>query len=271
MVYLITDGIHKALDVQCMKYQTTITTVNNTNNEAQQGERTLLIPQYPPLPHLSHALPSATSSKMEIDFGQARASDFVGIQKIFKHYICNSVMVLARDMNSILERIQQNLYTPDDEEENDDDDDDTAVFPAYLPVPVLVARKIDRDNKNVKSQIVGYTFLGPCRRNTTGDAELFLFVHPEHTGQGIGGSLLSMLLMLVQSERGIKSYDWMAPGDSGFVYYVRREARVRKVAAVVSIDPEAADCGEWLPRWLETKGFQETRRLDKVALRFGRW
>lgn len=210
---------------------------------------------------------------MEIDFGQARASDFVGIQKIFKHYICNSVMVLARDMNSILEKIQQNLYTPEDEEEEEEnDDDDTAVFPAYLPVPVLVARKIlDGDNKNNKPQVVGYTFLGPCRRNTTGDAELFLFVHPEHTGQGIGGSLLSVLLMMVQSERGIKSYDWMAPGDSGFVYYVRRETRIRKVAAVVSIDPEAADCGEWLPRWLETKGFKEIRRLDKVALRFGRW
>ena len=209
---------------------------------------------------------------MEIDFGQARASDFVGIQKIFKHYICSSVMVLARDMNSILEKIQQNLYTPEEDGEENDDDDDTAVYPAYLPVPVLVARKIlDIENTKNKPQVIGYTFLGPCRRNTTGDAELFLFVHPEHTGQGIGGSLLSMLLMMVQSERGIKSYDWMVPGDSGFVYYVRREARIRKVAAVVSIDPEAADCGEWLPRWLETKGFKEIRRLDKVALRFGRW
>ena len=123
-------------------------------------------------------------------------------------------MVLARDMNSILEKkIQQNLYTPDGVEENDDDD--TAVYPAYFPVPVLVARKIDVDNKDNKPQVVGYTFLGPCRRNTTGDAELFLFVHPEHTGQGIDGSLLSMLLMMMQSERGIKSYDWMARGIVG--------------------------------------------------------
>lgn len=142
-------------------------------------------------------------------------------------------MVLARDLNSILGKIQQNLYTPDDDEENDDDD--TAVYPAYLPVPVLVARKINVDNKNNKPQVVGYTFLGPCRRNTTGDAELFLFVHPEHTGQGIGGSLLSMLLMMVQSERGIKSYDWMAPGDSEFVYYVVRLGFARSLLSCLLI------------------------------------
>lgn len=250
-----------------MNYQTTIT-LSMIPTMKLSSEK-ISSPTMSPSFILQNLIHPISNFKMELDFGQARAGDFVGIQKIFKHYICNSVMVLARDMNSILEKIQQNLYTPDDDEENDDDD--TAVYPAYLPVPDLVARKIDVDDKNNKPQVVGYTFLGPCRRNITGDAELFLFVHPEHTGQGIGGSLLSMLPMMVQSERGIKSYDWMAPGDSGFVYYVRRETRIRKVAAVVSVDPEAADCGEWLPRWLETKGFKEIRRLDKVTLRFGRW
>lgn len=181
-----------------------------------------------------------------------------------KHYLCNTVMVLAHDVPSTLENIQDNMPFPYE-------NDGTAAFPTYLPVPVLVAR----DTNDERPLIVGYAFLGPCRKSTIGDAsstlELFLFVHPDYVGNRIGSSLLSMLLMLVQSDRGVSRFEWVATEENGSVQYLRRGDMVQKVVAVVSIDPDAAEGGEWLPRWLETKKFKGTRRVKNMALGVGKW
>lgn len=207
---------------------------------------------------------------LDLDYRQARACDFAGIQEIFKYYICNTPIVQAHDVSGLLQKIDQNLSFPADE-----DDDDTPAFPTYLPVPVIVARKIfDHDDSGKKSQVVGYTFLGPGRRySSTRDLatmELFLFVHPEYVGRGIGGSLLSMLLMLVKSERGVGSFEWVAAGGNEYAHYIRHHVRARRIVAAVSVDPEGIDGGEWLPRWLETKGFVELKRSKKAGYRFGR-
>lgn len=201
---------------------------------------------------------------MDFDFRQARASDFDGIQRIFTYYVSNTVMALVRDVPSTLGRLQQSMDFPGD-------DDDTPVYPLYLPVPVLVARRITHDGN--KPKIVGYTFLGPTRRHTAGhpaSMELYLFVHPDYVRQGIGGALLSTLLTLVRSEPGVRCYDWVVAEQYNLLFYSVKEYKASRIVAAVSVDPASEDGGEWLPGWLETKGFVEYNRLKGATMKFNK-
>ena len=152
-----------------------------------------------------------------------------------------------------------------------DKDDNTAAYPTYLPVLELVAWNISTSTSSVndeqKPQTVGYAFLAPRRKTTTGDASTMeRFLYPDYSDMHVGSSLFTMLLMLVQSECGIGVFGWVVTEESGYVQYLRHANRVRRVVAAVSIDTDASEGGEWLPRWLESKGFWEARRVRNLAV-----
>ncbi|ODM14848.1 hypothetical protein SI65_09600 [Aspergillus cristatus] len=102
---------------------------------------------------------------MNLDFRLAKASDFLGIQQISKHSLRNTVTVLAHDIPSTVQTLQDNMPFPNE-------DDNTAAYPTYLSVPVLVARNTTSASGENKPRVVGYAFLGPRRKSTstTGDA-----------------------------------------------------------------------------------------------------
>lgn len=202
---------------------------------------------------------------MVFDFRLARACDFDGIQEIFAHYVSNTVMTLVHNVPSTLGRIQHTTEFPRDE------DDETPAYPVYLPVPVLVAHHITDDGK--KPQIVGYTFLGPARNRdarNSASMELYLFVHPDYVRQGIGGTLLSMLLTMVHSDRGIRCFEWVIAGEEEVLFFTVKPYKTTRITVSVSVDPDSEDGGEWLPEWFKTKGFVEYKRLKGYSVKFNR-
>ena len=204
-------------------------------------------------------------AKMDFDFRLARANDFGGIREIFTHYANNTPMAPARDIPSILSRLQQNLGFPTFA---DDNDDETPAYPDNLPVPVVVTRRIVLDGSE-QPKVVGYAYLGPTDRlvdDNLSRMELFLFVHPDYARRGVGGALLSMLLTLVHSHRGVSCYDWVLVGPYNSVHSMVRSRNTCLIVVAVAFDPEAEDRREWLPQWFETKGFVEYKRLSTIRV-----
>lgn len=200
---------------------------------------------------------------MDFDFRLARANDFSGTQEIFTHYENSTRMAPARNIASTITRLQQSLGFPDFSDNNDE----TPAYPIYLPVPMVVARRIMLDGSE-EPKVVGYAYMGPTHRltdNRQSSMELFLFVHPDYVRRGIGGALLSMLLNLVHSYLGLRCYDWVLVGPFNSVHTMRKNVNICRIVAAVTLDPETEDGGEWLPLWLETKGFVEYKRSKRIG------
>lgn len=192
------------------------------------------------LPIKQHRTKTNTT-RMDFDFRLARANDFSGAQEIFTHYVNNTRMAPASEIASAITRLQQSLGFP----EFSNDNDETPAYPIYLPAPMVVARRIMLDGSE-EPKVVGYAYMGPTQRRTDdsqSSMELFLFVHPDYVRRGIGGALLSMLLNLVHSDLGLRCYDWVLMGPYNSVHIMRRNVKICRIVAAVTIHPETEDGG----------------------------
>lgn len=122
--------------------------------------------------------------------------------------------------------------------------------------------------------VLGYAYLSPFRGNPglgfVRTAELSVYVHPEHTGNGAGSLLLAAILKAVNSEQGVRHRGFeLHQGHPSLPEF--GEGTVRNIVASVPVDPDGEERGERVVDWFIDCGFVFKGRLNKVGYKFGKW
>lgn len=146
-------------------------------------------------------------------------------------------------------------------------------------LPFLVALPVDahpEDTPNPKEErILGYIYLAPYGSEGLGIAfastvELFVYVHPEYTGLGIGtclmyGMLADLNTMPYWPHTAVEEH---LNGETSEITY----AEVKNVVVSIPMDPDDEEEGHVLAAWFVSKfGFQLTGTLHKVCFKLGKW
>ncbi|KIW87219.1 uncharacterized protein Z519_12122 [Cladophialophora bantiana CBS 173.52] len=127
-------------------------------------------------------------------------------------------------------------------------------------LPYMVACDLDDHD-----HVVGYAYASPFRGSSMGyghTVEISLYVHPQHTNNGIGSRLIERLLDALRFTRHIA---WELGHEFDAKVYP-----VRKVMAIMAVDETVPDQGIRLRNWYLKRGFEEVGRLKAVAFKRGR-
>jgi L-amino acid N-acyltransferase YncA len=192
-------------------------------------------------------------NNMAITIRPATIDDIPQVHAINTHYVLNTVITFQQTPSSLTEFI--------------------AKFKGITArgLPFLVAIEISASKVD---QIIGYAYLSPFRGPKLSYAptvELSIFLNPTHTERGTGSLLLSALLSLVSSVDGIIHRALERSNDSSGYDTSEDGHRIRNVLAVMALDPEEKDTGEWLCQWYAKRGFIERGRLAQVGFKNGKW
>ncbi len=146
-----------------------------------------------------------------------------------------------------------------------------AIVRADLPCLVAVAKQSQRKTPQgyVSETIVGFIHLeeyvspSSMYRFTF---ELALYVHPEHTRQGIGSCLLDQLMYIVNTGYIKKGgFDWV----NDFEYLKNGKSRVVK-SIIAGVHYERGENVDWLTSYLGDFGFKRAGRFAQIGHKVGK-
>ena len=194
-----------------------------------------------------------------ISIRPAQEDDLPEIHAIYNHYVLNTVLTFLRHGPPL-------SYTA--EKFHD-------LKSRNLPFLVAVEEEesISQSNDTMKrGKVCGFASASPFRGYMLSYAptvELTLFLLPTHKSRGIGGKLLESLTIALRETAHVScefagDAEYEAHSESGGV-------RVRNLLAVMAVDVDGRDEGEWLRSWYVGKGFEEVGRMKKVGFKMGRW
>lgn len=182
-----------------------------------------------------------------ISIRPAQEDDLPSIHAIYTHYVLNTVLIFL-------------THEPPLSLTADKYHDIKA-----RGLPFFVAVDEDRDD-----EICGFTSASPFRGYSLGYAptvELTLFLLPTHRSRGLGGRLVRTITAALRETVHVSCES----GGDGEHEDRSVRAKVRNLIAVMAVDEEGRDDGEWLRRWYMRQGFEDIGRMKKAGFKMGRW
>jgi L-amino acid N-acyltransferase YncA len=170
----------------------------------------------------------------------AAEGDLAQIRDIFEYYVSNTVV-------SFLVRKPPPGYIAARYRD---------IMSRHLPYLVAV---------NDDGKVLGYSYASAFRGYMLGYAqtvEISVFCHPEHQRRGVGSQLLQAL---IERLRDTTHLAWEVGHESS-----SSGQAVRKIIAIMSVDPTTPGDGQGLRDWYVNKhGFEEVGRLKGVGSKKG--
>lgn len=137
-------------------------------------------------------------------------------------------------------------------------------------LPFLVALSDD----TTAAHVLGYAYLAPFGGQALSyisTVEVFVYVHPEYTGRGIGTCLLHGIFAEVNLGEGLVHRGFEKYVKAPLAHMEFERGFVRNIIAGVPVETEGDEEEEWLVQWLEKFGFVEKGRLHEVGCKLAKW